>query len=184
MIYIYTGAPDECSIHWPTKLINGRCPKCPPENYQHSVQHSTENQDIAITKRTGLPWSDPNSDPLGDIQELMDYFGHRRQLDQRTVTVHGDPITIPIFESMDDYKRRRRQELESLKEPYTGKALFPQEYPTKEELVAGVDYEVSVCPNCGNVDHTEAQMAECLDSIVGPPRNEDPDVFLDGLREL
>jgi hypothetical protein len=22
----YTGAPDECSIHWPTKLVDGKCP--------------------------------------------------------------------------------------------------------------------------------------------------------------
>lgn len=22
----YTGAPDECNIHWPTKLENGYCP--------------------------------------------------------------------------------------------------------------------------------------------------------------
>jgi len=24
----YTGAPDECSIHWPTKLVDGKCPVC------------------------------------------------------------------------------------------------------------------------------------------------------------
>lgn len=26
--YTYSGAPDECSIHYPTKLICGRCPIC------------------------------------------------------------------------------------------------------------------------------------------------------------
>lgn len=24
----YTGAPDECNVHWPTKLVDGECPKC------------------------------------------------------------------------------------------------------------------------------------------------------------
>jgi hypothetical protein len=27
----YTGAPDECNIHWPTKLVNNECPDCKKE---------------------------------------------------------------------------------------------------------------------------------------------------------
>jgi hypothetical protein len=25
---MYSGAPDECPRHWPTKLVGGKCPEC------------------------------------------------------------------------------------------------------------------------------------------------------------
>lgn len=34
--------------------------------------------------------------------------------------------------------------------------------------VAGVDYDVSVCANCGEDEHTPAQLAACIESMVGP----------------
>lgn len=36
------------------------------------------------------------------------------------------------------------------------------------ELVAGVDYEVAVCPNCGLERCVDPK--ECIDSILGPDR--------------
>lgn len=32
----YTGAPDECNDHWPTRLVNGYCPV-------HDCAYSKEN---------------------------------------------------------------------------------------------------------------------------------------------
>ena len=40
-----------------------------------------------------------------------------------------------------------------------------------DELVAGRDYEVAVCDNCGQVDHTPKQLVVCADSMLGPPRS-------------
>lgn len=36
-----------------------------------------------------------------------------------------------------------------------------------DNLVPGVDYEVSTCPNCGKVTHTEQEMRQCMYSVAG-----------------
>lgn len=47
-----------------------------------------------------------------------------------------------------------------------------------DNLVPGVDYDVSVCPNCGNDEHTTRQWKVCYNSIVPQKRScincEDP----------
>lgn len=39
--------------------------------------------------------------------------------------------------------------------------------------IAGVDYDPAVCDACGKDEHTDAELAECIDSMLGPRRDED-----------
>ena len=32
----------------------------------------------------------------------------------------------------------------------------------------GIDYEVAVCCVCGEIEHSPSQLAECIDSAIGP----------------
>lgn len=38
-----------------------------------------------------------------------------------------------------------------------------------DELVPGVDYEPSVCANCGKDEHTNEELQACLRSMMPPP---------------
>lgn len=33
----------------------------------------------------------------------------------------------------------------------------------------GVDYEISVCDNCGEDEHTTEELKVCIDSMTAPP---------------
>lgn len=39
---------------------------------------------------------------------------------------------------------------------------------SNDDLIPGVDYEVACCDNCGKIEHSAAELAECMDSMLGP----------------
>lgn len=45
MEYAYTGAPDECSVHWPTKGVTGYCAECAAENGEPMCQKHSNTVD-------------------------------------------------------------------------------------------------------------------------------------------
>jgi hypothetical protein len=37
-----------------------------------------------------------------------------------------------------------------------------------DNLRPGIDYDISTCPNCGQVEHTAEELLACYDSILDP----------------
>jgi hypothetical protein len=40
------------------------------------------------------------------------------------------------------------------------------------QLIPGVDYDPAVCMACGQDEHTPEQLADCIASVLAPPREE------------
>jgi len=132
----YSGAPDECNIHWPTKLVDGFCPK---ESCSHNRKRVTlsrfylvDGQFFAHNVKNNIWWY---------LNGYRFGFGDLREKDIRYIRILIEPGEV--FEGYHEAHGTNYQQCENaLIRIDSGGVTFPKREPLSEETRARINRSI------------------------------------------